>query len=48
MINNGATLYDVGGVLGHRDARSTKRYSHLATETLAKAIGLIGKKTRTA
>jgi integrase len=44
MINSGATLYEVGAVLGHRSAQSTKRYSHLATETLAKAIAMIGKK----
>lgn len=48
MINSGATLYEVGAVLGHRDTRSTKRYAHLATDTLATAIGLIGKKSRTA
>lgn len=47
MINNGATLYEVAGVLRHRDHRSTKRYAHLATETIANAIGLIGKKSRT-
>lgn len=47
MINNGATLYEVGGVLGHMDQRSTQRYAHLATNTLANAIGLIGKKSRT-
>jgi integrase len=47
MINSGATLYEVGAVLGHRSAQSTKRYSHLATETLAKAISLIGRKSRT-
>lgn len=48
MINSGVSLYQVGAVLGHRDPRSTKRYSHLATETLADAIGLIGRKSRTA
>lgn len=44
MINNGIDLYTVGGVLGHKSALSTKRYSHLATETLAKAVATIGKK----
>lgn len=48
MINRGATLYEVGAVLGHRSAQSTKRYAHLATDTLADAIALIGKKSRTA
>lgn len=44
MINNGVDLYTVGAVLGHRSARSTQRYAHLATETLAVAVGKIGKK----
>jgi integrase len=44
MINNDVDLYTVGAVLGHRDARSTKRYAHLKHETLAAAIGKIGKK----
>ena len=48
MINAGATLYEVGAVLGHRSAQSTKRYAHLATDTLAVAVGLIGRKSRTA
>lgn len=44
MINSGATLYEVGAVLGHRSAQSTKRYAHLATDTLAAAVGKIGRK----
>ncbi|QTD88918.1 tyrosine-type recombinase/integrase [Burkholderia anthina] len=44
MINNGVDLYTVGAVLGHRDSRSTQRYAHLATETLAIAVGKIGQK----
>ena len=44
MINAGADLYTVGSVLGHADPRSTKRYAHLATSSLAVAIGRIGKK----
>lgn len=47
MINAGVDLYTVGGVLGHKSAISTKRYSHLATKTLQNAVGLVGKKTRT-
>lgn len=47
MINQGVNLYSVGAVLGHRSAQSTKRYAHLATDTLADAIALIGKKSRT-
>jgi integrase len=45
MINAGIDLYTVGAVLGHKDARSTKRYSHLATDALTDAVGTIGKKT---
>lgn len=46
MINSGATLYEVGAVLGHRSAQSTKRYAHLATDTLAVAVGLIGRRPK--
>lgn len=48
MINNGIDLYIVGGVLGHKDPRSTKRYSHLATKTLEDAVNRIGRKVHTA
>lgn len=48
MINAGVVLYTVGGVLGHKGAASTKRYNHLATETLAAAVATIGKKVRSA
>ncbi len=44
MINAGADLYTVGAVLGHKDTRSTQRYAHLATGSLAVAIGKIGKR----
>ncbi len=44
MINAGVDLYTVGAVLGHRAAASTKRYSHLTTDTLAKALWSIGKR----
>ena len=47
MINAGVDLYTVGGVLGHKSAVSTKRYSHLATKTLKSAVALVGKKSRT-
>lgn len=47
MINGGADLYTVGGVLGHKSAASTQRYSHLATQTLANALALVGKKSHT-
>lgn len=44
MVNAGVDLYTVGRVLGHRDARSTQRYAHLAHETLAAAVSKIGKR----
>lgn len=44
MVNAGEDLFLVGQVLGHRDPRSTKRYAHLRTETLAAAVGKIGKR----
>jgi integrase len=46
MVNAGVDLYTVGQVLGHRDSRSTARYSHLTAGTLAAAVGQIGKKKR--
>lgn len=30
LINSGATLAEVGGVLGHKDVKSAARYAHLA------------------
>jgi integrase len=47
LINNQVDLYTVGRVLGHKDARSTARYSHLAVESLAAAVGKIGQKNPT-
>lgn len=44
MLNAGVPLFTVGAVLGHKSSASTKRYSHHATESLALAVGLIGKK----
>jgi integrase len=44
MLNAGVPLSVVGGVLGHKSSASTKRYAHLATATLADALGRIGRK----
>jgi len=44
LINNGVDLYTVGAVLGHKSSASTKRYSHLATESLKAAIMKMGRK----
>ncbi len=38
MINAGVDLYAVGKILGHADHQSTQRYSHLANDTLMKAV----------
>lgn len=45
MVNAGVDLYVVGKVLGHRDSRSTERYSHLTAGTLADAVAKIGQKS---
>ena len=42
MINNGVPVHMIGAVLGHKDARSTARYSHIGSDTLAAAIRKIG------
>jgi integrase len=47
LINAGVDLFTVGAVLGHKDARSTQRYSHLSAGTLANAIGKIGQRQKT-
>lgn len=38
MVNAGVDLFTIGKVLGHKDQRSTARYSHLAVGTLQDAI----------
>lgn len=38
MINAGIDLFAVGRILGHADHQSTQRYSHLAAETLMRAV----------
>lgn len=45
MIATGATLGDVGAVLGHKSPASTKRYAHWQTERLAEVVGRIGRKS---
>lgn len=47
LINNKVDLYTVGAILGHKDLKSTRRYSHLATHALEEAILKIGQKTTT-
>lgn len=45
MVNAGVDLFTVGRVLGHKDPRSTARYSHHRADTLANAVGKIGQKS---
>lgn len=45
MVNAGVDLFTVGVVLGHKDPRSTARYSHHRADTLAAAVGKIGRKS---
>ncbi len=44
MINGGVDLNTVGAVLGHKSGASTRRYAHLATATLDKALRAVGRK----
>jgi site-specific recombinase XerD len=44
MIQNGASLYVAGQVLGHTDPRTTQRYAQVELETLRRAVELIGRK----
>jgi len=45
LIQAGVPLYTVGTILGHSDARTTKRYAHLAVRDLREAMGKLGKRT---
>jgi hypothetical protein len=47
LVNNDVDLFTVGAILGHKDQRSTARYSHLATRKLEDAIGKIGQNSPT-
>ena len=40
MVNAGQSLYIVGQVLGHAQAKTTARYAHLSQETLLNAVNL--------
>jgi integrase len=37
LVNNGVSIYEVQNLLGHDSINTTKRYAHLAPETLRKA-----------
>lgn len=38
LVNSGQSLYVVGSILGHAQAKTTARYAHLASETLLAAV----------
>ncbi|MES3023547.1 MAG: tyrosine-type recombinase/integrase [Pseudomonadota bacterium] len=38
LINNKVAPYTVGAIFGHNNARTPKRYAHLAVHTLGKRI----------
>lgn len=42
MLQAGVDLYTIGKVLGHKDSRSTQRYSHLSIEAVTSAVRKIG------
>lgn len=42
MLKAGVDLYTIGKVLGHKDSRSTQRYSHLSMEAVTSAVRKIG------
>ena len=44
MAMNGATLPEIGAVLGHRSAASTKRYSHLTEQHQHKLVHVTMRK----
>jgi site-specific recombinase XerD len=37
LVNNGVSIYEVQNLLGHASINATKRYVHLAPETLRKS-----------
>jgi integrase len=42
LVSQGATLPEVGAVLGHKAVQSTKRYAHLYPQRIAEIVGRIG------
>jgi integrase len=43
LASGGASLLEVGAVLGHKTASSTKRYSHMTKERVAQASARLGE-----
>jgi integrase len=48
MVNSGQSLYVVGKVLGHAQAKTTERYAHLSQSTLLNAVNLAAQASGTA
>lgn len=46
LVNQGISLFVVQNLLGHANCRTTQRYSHLNSETLAHAASLVGSTIR--
>lgn len=46
LASQGATLSDVGAVLGHKAVQSTKRYAHLYPSRVAEIVGRIPRKKK--
>lgn len=44
LINGGHTLYEVQKLLGHRDPKTTMRYSHLSDQSLSKAVNSLNER----
>lgn len=44
LISRGATLYEVGTILGHASPQSMQRYSHLYPQRMEQVIRLAGRK----
>ena len=38
LVQNGADLYSVAGLAGHKDIKTTQRYAHLSPEKLRSTI----------
>jgi len=47
LVSQGATLHDVGVVLGHKAVQSTRRYAHLYPARVAEIVGRVGVREKT-